>query len=259
VNLVAPILVFVFLLAPGIRLLALARKTRQAPELWGGLYFLGASFGISLRVFGASAQFDMPEAALLANSIGHVGLATGTVAMASFTQRVFHQESGRAKTFARVLGSGIAVTTLWTLVGGHVMVENSAAVISTNTLRIVPTAWAFFESFRYWRAMKKRGALGLADPVVTNRFLLWSIWTAGVSIMPALALAIRLAAMVLLPDLGNPSEAQATYQPQIMAFVRVVFLVVVPASVVALMLAFFPPRSYVARIRGADGTVPRAA
>ncbi|MCR9093859.1 MAG: hypothetical protein NXI30_06570 [bacterium] len=246
---VAPIVVFLFFLAPAVRLLRLASRTRRAPELWGGLYFLGASFGISLRVFGAGMQFEMPDLAVLTNSIGHASLATGTCAMAFFTQRVFHPESGFARAFAWSVVIAIAATTVWTFAGDHAMAEDSAAVIATNSFRIVPTGWAFFESFRYWRSMKKRERLGLSDPVVTNRFLLWSIWTLGVSLLPAVALVIRLVAMVVLGDLENPAEAQTTYQPQVMAFVRALFLVVVPASVVALMLAFFPPRPYLDRIR----------
>lgn len=248
-NLIGPALVFLFLVAPGVRLLGLAARTRQAPELWGGLYFLGASFGISLRVFGASMQFEMPDVAALANSIGHASLATGTCAMAFFTQRVFHPENGVARAFAGSVVLAIAATTVWTFVGDHGMAENSAAVITTNTFRIVPTAWAFVESFRFWRSMRKREWLGLSDPVVTNRFLLWSIWTLGVSLLPAVALVVRLAAMLVLGDFENPAEAQTTYQPQIMAFVRVLFLAVVPTSVVALMLAFFPPKPYLDRIR----------
>ena len=248
-SFVAPLLVFLFLVAPGVRLLMLALRTRQAPELWGGLYFLGASFGISLRMFGASNQFEMPEAAALANAAGHVALAAGTIAMAIFTQRVFHPESPRAKGFAAVVVGAIAVTTVWTFAGGSVSMENSAAVICTNTFRIVPTAWAFFESFRYWRSMKKREWLGLSDPVVTNRFLLWSIWTLGVSLLPAIALTLRLVAMLVLGDTQDPQSTQATYQPMIMAGVRIVFLAIVPASVIALTLAFFPPKPYLARIR----------
>ena len=245
----APTLVFLFLVAPGVRLLALATKTRQSPELWGGLYFLGASFGISLRMFGASAQFEMPEAATLANSIGHAGLAAGTIAMAFFTQRVFHPDSARAKAFAGFVVAAIAGTTLWTFFGGHVTAENSGAVIATNSFRVIPTAWAFYESFRYWRSMKKREWLGLSDPVVTNRFLLWSIWTLGVSLLPAIALTLRLVAMLVLGDTQDPQSTQATYQPMIMAGVRIVFLAIVPASVIALTLAFFPPKPYLARIR----------
>ena len=41
--LLGPILVFLLLVAPGIRLLLLAHRTREAPEFWGGLYFVGAA------------------------------------------------------------------------------------------------------------------------------------------------------------------------------------------------------------------------
>ncbi|HTO05549.1 MAG TPA: hypothetical protein VMR86_00690, partial [Myxococcota bacterium] len=34
--------------------------------------------------------------------------------------------------------------------------------------------WTAFEGFRYYGMMRKRMALGLADAVVTNRFLLWA-------------------------------------------------------------------------------------
>ena len=53
-------------------------------------------------------------------------------------------------------------------------------------------------------------------------------------------------------DTDDPQLTQSTYQPQIMAFVRAFFLFVAPASVVALMLAFFPPRAYLARLRRPD-------
>ena len=44
---------FSFLAAPGVRLLLLASRTRQAPELLCGLYFVGLAIGIPLRIHGA--------------------------------------------------------------------------------------------------------------------------------------------------------------------------------------------------------------
>ena len=35
--------------------------------------------------------------------------------------------------------------------------------------------WGSLEALSYWRRMQKRTAIGLADPAVTNRFLLWGI------------------------------------------------------------------------------------
>ena len=47
---------------------------------------------------------------------------------------------------------------------------------------VLAFAWGGFEALRYFFLLRRRQALGLADPVVTNRFLLWAIadWTAVV-------------------------------------------------------------------------------
>jgi hypothetical protein len=37
-------------------------------------------------------------------------------------------------------------------------------------------AWTGLESLLFYRQMRRRLALGLADPVVTNRFLLWAVF-----------------------------------------------------------------------------------
>jgi hypothetical protein len=33
--------------------------------------------------------------------------------------------------------------------GGYTTIENSFSMVATNSARIIPTGWAFFESFRY--------------------------------------------------------------------------------------------------------------
>jgi hypothetical protein len=72
---VGPLLVFLILIGPGIRLLRLAADTREQPEFWGGLYFVGAAFGLSLRVMGSSIFVDDPERAEILNTIGHFTFA----------------------------------------------------------------------------------------------------------------------------------------------------------------------------------------
>jgi hypothetical protein len=42
-------------------------------------------------------------------------------------------------------------------------------------LRLATFFWASLESLVYWRLMRRRLALGLADPLVTNRFALWGM------------------------------------------------------------------------------------
>ena len=246
---VAPIVVFLFFLAPAVRLLRLASRTRQAPELWCGLYFLGASIGLPLRILGVSLQLAEPETSRMLHVFGHAAFGGGCLAIAIFTWRVFHPESPNARRFIGALALAIAATAVWSFTGGYLITDNPAAILTSNAIMILPTAWAFHASLGYWRAMKKRTALGLADPVLTNRFFLWSIWTGGVTALPAFALVARSVLLVAFYS-GTVTMADAdTVQSVALGLLRVVALVSVPATVVALTLAFFPPRPYLARIR----------
>jgi len=248
-NYLVSILVFAFLVAPGIRLLLLASRSKQTPELFGGLYFIGASVGISLRIFGVSVSVENPDLAYDVNMIGHVALASGTIAMAIFTQRVFHPESKRALRASQGLIAAIAGTTVYALFGEQGIIEDATPVMLANIARVIPTAWASYESYNYWRAMQKRAALGLSDPVVTNRFGLWTIWTAGITLLPLTALVIR-SGVIILVALGQfgPEDVDVVL-PRVLGTVRVLFLVIVPTSVAALWLSFFPPKAYLDRVQ----------
>jgi len=63
------------------------------------------------------------------------------------------------------------------------------------------------ESYRYWGLLRRRAALGLADPMVMNRFFLWgtgslfstlAIWTASVpyAFMSDLTLIVKITPVV---------------------------------------------------------------
>ena len=42
--------------------------------------------------------------------------------------------------------------------------------------RVAPYYWLAAESLSYWSAARRRVRIGLADPLVTNRFLLLGLW-----------------------------------------------------------------------------------
>jgi len=52
-------------------------------------------------------------------------------------------------------------------------------------LGLVPMSWAGFESIRYYKMQSRRLLLGLADPIVTDRFRLW-----GLSMLAAGAITV---------------------------------------------------------------------
>ena len=188
-NLAAPILIFLLLAAPAARLLLLASRTRQAPEIWGGLYFAGTAVGIPLRVVGHGLAKHDPLFAAQLNTWGHAFFAASTCSLVIFTCLVFRRE---ARWIACLSIASIVATTIWVLATGKVSEERSLSVLLTNATRLFPLLWAFFESTRYWRVMQRRQALGLADPVVTNRFLLWALWTGALALLPAMTLFMRL-------------------------------------------------------------------
>jgi hypothetical protein len=78
--------------------------------------------------------------------------------------------------------------------------------------------WLFFESASYARSMRRRLRLGLADPIVANRFVLWAIWTGALALIPLFVLGLRAALAVL--GAGGATAVAAGW------------------------LAFFPPASY---------------
>jgi hypothetical protein len=244
-----PIFIFLLLVAPGMRLLSLAYRTRQLPEFWGGLYFVGAAFGISMRVMGSSLYSTRPELADTLNTIGHCAFASGTIAIAVFTLRVFRPSSIAGRTLAGIMITAILATTSHSLFGGYASIENSYSILATNFARLLPTCWAFYESLRYWRSMCRREVLGLADPVLTNRFLLWSIWTGAVTLLPMVPLAIRVLGIALLGNIEYGQDVQAEWLPSVLMVVRVLFLAVAPIAAIALSLSFFPPAVYLDRVR----------
>jgi hypothetical protein len=174
------------------------------------------------------------------NVAGHVALSLASVALLVFTRRIFRPDAPWARRLVWLGGSGaLAALALLPLDGGAAR-EDAPSLLALNALRTLTYAWSFAEALHYWRQMRRREALGLADPLVVNRFLLWSIWSGGFALCFGLVLLVRLA--------GRALGAGAEILPSDLPMIRVVLGAVVFASAAALWLCFFPPRAYVARL-----------
>ena len=225
----------------GARLLVLASRTRALPEASLGIaLLLIVGVGYALHIFPMALGLDVAVASTAA-AVGIACMVVGWSATWVFTWRVFRPESRTA-----LVVSLVAIATL--LVSGAIQ---SVRIASEDQLRLAssdPTwtairlcalsvyVWCGVESTRYWSMLKKRVRLGLADPVVANRFLLWAV-VMGVSfanvVVPALAALV-----------GAPDESPA---------MRLWIAVTGFVCTVALYLAFFPPRAYRERIAAAGG------
>lgn len=223
----------------GVRLLRLALRTRELPELLFGLGFLiGGVFGnVAISAWRIGGD-RLGDAAAFVGGGGQLLLMVGALCLCASTWRVFHRDAAWATalffSLAGVGGIGWA---------GHGLTQGFAASTWEGTFfwmgfagRSLPYLWAAVSSGVYASRMRRRVALGLAEPIVANRFLLWAIGA-------GCAFAIFASTVVVLA-LGI-----APFGPGITLFRSALGLVLATT----MWLAFFPPRFWIARF-AASGT-----
>jgi hypothetical protein len=147
------------------------------PEMLLGIAFLaGGSIGAGLEV---AAQQGAEQLGPLASGrllmVGKVAGGLGLTVYNFFVWRVFRPDD----TWAGVLFFGVLATTVGALAGFAMAGTFATGVVDALwfwvefAARLVSPIWLAFESFRFYGAMRRRVALGLADPLVANRFGLW--------------------------------------------------------------------------------------
>jgi hypothetical protein len=229
-------------LAVGLRLLLVWWRTRELPEfaLGFGLFAMGG-VGYPLMVaavHGFGLSVPVREGLLALQIALNV---VGITAVAVFTRRVFRPAAPAAK--AAVAAVGLALLSLavwqavspglWAFITDRAGPWNASAVVVIGAL-----AWSGLESLVYFAKLRRRVRLGLADPVVTQRFGFW-----GVSILMAAGISL---AGHLLEHAGVQTVGSV-----------VGALVVGPPGLVmsaALWMAFFPPAAYVRWVQARAAT-----
>ena len=169
----------------GIRMLLLARRTRSLPELLlgAGLTSLTAvtlpAMGLSL---GAKLGSTSVQAAVF--GLGLVPVVGFAMCLYAFTARVFRPgrpwASGAIWMAGAAAGIGVAGTISARVAAWDadkvVGAEWSVLLIGTF---LVGMTWTGVESLLYYVRLRRRLALGMIDPVVCERFLLWAIGNLG--------------------------------------------------------------------------------
>jgi hypothetical protein len=160
----------------GLRLLLLWSRTRLLPELSAGMALLCIGpLGFSLTVLSTS----IPSPAL-ANSVWAVAglsLNLGAASAFLFTQVVYYPEKAAVRRAVALLA--LVLAGCWVFEGlthGFIAQESAGPAIRiSDWLRTFALIWASAEALRFHHKLRRRLALGLADPEVTRRFLLWGI------------------------------------------------------------------------------------
>jgi hypothetical protein len=223
---------FVVSLAVGVRLVTLAAHTRQAPELLIGLGVLGigpVGFGLQ-TLAGLVSGYELAETLAIA---GACATAIGIWAKLTFNWLVYRRESRAALNATGILAIAVAAQLLaQPMLGSFVEAgENIPLTAARGALQSIALAWGSAEAFAYWGRLRKRARLGLADPVLVNRFLMWAISAAAAGLGTAIGVTASVvsgAGPLQLPSIVASSSAHG--------FV----------AAVGMWLAFAPPRAYVA-------------
>jgi hypothetical protein len=219
----------------GARVLRLALRTRKLPELCvGGSLFLYAAVAqpliVASRPLGEAFGF---EARFAAVALGLTAVVTTIVGLYAFTWLVFRPGSRPARRTVWGAGgfatlSGFAVLASLPETPGAVTIGMRVGIAGIAVVFGLGMSWAAWESLEYHARLRKRLALGLADPVVVNRFLLWGIGCGTTSLSSFSIIACVAAGM-----------AVAVHPVPLL-------LTAVSGSVIAACwyLAFLPPEGY---------------
>jgi hypothetical protein len=181
----------------GVRLLWLARRTRALPELALGLAFFAVGavgYPVGLLAILPSMP-ELPARALF--TLANLATGVGSAAVFVFTRSVFRPEArwaqGLVLSASVVLAVQVAFGVERALTASPTTFAEADLGFSVRqAVTALSYGWTAIEALRYRGLLVRRLALGLAEVVVVNRFLLWAIAGAGAfmgsSVMSAVSL-----------------------------------------------------------------------
>ncbi len=208
----------------GWRLLWLAHRTGMLPEkLIGGSLFLAGGVGTALLILAGvtgPARGVFSTAAMLA-------VDCGITVLGVFTWRVFRPGLVGATVVATCTAMlFLSFATDW-VSGLYLGVGRSNFSMSADYFgRLVMYGWASYETLRQYALARRRVRLGLTEPLLANRFLLW-----GIATLAALGIWLH----SLWSEVVQRNEQTEWY---------LVVTVLGCICALAIWLAFFPPRAY---------------
>jgi hypothetical protein len=223
-----------------VRLLLLARRTRELPELLigVGLLLMGA---IGYPMVSAAAALGRAPELQVALYVLHADLNFfGQTAILLFTWRVFRPAAGWATALVAVFAVTMAAVLVWQTTGPgwapYARTQTGPAA-SIPLWSLVALGWAGLESGLYHAKLRKRLGLGLADPVTADRLRLWAVSMLSAFTISLVASALRADGVAMTPTRMG--------------------ILVGPLGLVAagsMWLAFLPPTGYVRWIEARAST-----
>lgn len=161
----------------GVALLRLAARTREIPELAMGLYCLLVTlcallFWFAYRFFPAESPWVMPLSAAASLALGAAAFA-----LAVGIWRIFRPGSRWARVAVALVGAELLGSWIATVARGEPVHLSDATLANGFFMagRVAVYFFGGFEAIRHAIMLRRRAALGLADPVSAHQILLWGV------------------------------------------------------------------------------------
>jgi len=222
--------------AIGIRFLRLATRTRGVPEcaMGTGLCSL-VFFYLPVIVWSGVGRADVGDTKTTLLAFGGFFLWLGVTGFIVFTWRAFRPQAPWAM-FLTALLSALCAWGCGGLIGALFASPADASSFEvckfwTGMLRVtmwMNFTWTGIEGIHNYRMARKRLRLGLGDPVVANRFLLWGVVGICMAVVMSMSLYLH------VQGIG-------------MMIAPVALLLIAGGGMgcsVLMYLAFFPPVAY---------------
>jgi hypothetical protein len=191
--------------------------------------------GFGLMV--AAGSMSAPALRTTALAVASLAVSAGVLAKFVFNWRVYHADSKVVGVVVYAAAAGLLACYVWMgfdhrFEATHPLDPGS---LVRSSLQIACLLWGAGEAFGYWLKMRRRVRLGLADPVVTNRFLMWAIgaFAAG------WGTAVGTVAGIVTGQGTAPQGGWTMVSSSLHGLV----------AAIAIALAFIPPAFYVRYIR----------
>jgi len=225
----------------GAPLLKLAARSGETPERMLGATFL--MMGISYGFYQGPQIFAQLEPLWTPFFfVGRLLYDASVITVGFFTRVVFRREEGWARwlVWASIIliSAGIVISAQRGDWEGLYPISNPGYWLEF-TGQSLPCVWIAVEGFLYYRKSKKRMHFGLSNPMLCNRFLLWSLF--GV---------MQWATILVLVKMNMEFEVNERFSASMDALEGTFEML----AILMIWLAFFPPRLY--RSWVARGAVP---
>lgn len=207
----------------GVRVLRLWTRTRMIPELSIGVSVLSIAIGgvVFAILEGRRAEVG-GELPALPSAIGVAALVVHIISAYIGSWQVYRPKSRWAMVLV-VAGSALAIGWAWLTVTGRWEPLLFLAVRGGGMV------WAALEAFHYSGMLRRRSALGLAEPMIVHRIWLWGVGATAQTIVISL-------------DAWSWAVTGASLSQSVAGVCFTAIIALIGSAAVA--LAFFPPPAY---------------